>query len=664
MRPRLVITYTFEGKAAPFFPEIATPTDGKTFGPQFTLGWKKKRWDPNGTDVTYEVAIAPEGGKFTTVAKTDASAGSVALDTTKLDTLKRYRLRMRAVDPGGLASDWVAAPGAFRVSRDEYVVWVADSVTKVQRGVNPPEGKVAVSLGAARNEYESFQIVVTGLSDIKQVDMTIGEFKGPGGAVIPASSAKLFRVNYVDCEGQGWLPDSMVPFVDPNTNKRIGGKFGAPFDVSGGTNVSVWVELYVPTDARPGVYTATLAVTVNGKPAAQVPVKLEVWPVTLPKTTTLETYMCLHPQYPPNYPYLKSLHKHRMDVWFITLPDKKDWLSLKRDDKGNVTVQWSAKYDKMLDAYFDGSMFEDGVPGKTYLFGYGQWKLLGTLKKSDKDRIAILKQFQERYAKKPWIDKVAWFFIDEPSAKPSSIAYCVRVAKQIKKYSPSIKMLLTTGYKKELVGLIDIWDPILDHEVINWNSPGPDVYRDEVKKGRKVINCITVMSNSPTTPNLFIHHKGMNTRIWTWVTYNLGMQGIEFWNTGAAPSVTKPKKYGAAWGDGSLFYRGLPKELGVPEEIALPSIRLKMLRDGIEDHELLSMLKRKDPALAQKLSRMMVQATSSYDGTFKAPVQRVSYNWNTDGKGDRKVPGYIIWESSAERLNAARKAIADALAEK
>ena len=337
---------------------------------------------------------------------------------------------------------------------------------------------------------------------------------------------------------------------------------------------------------------------------------------------------------------------------------------MKRDEKGNVTVQWSSEYDKMLDAYFDGSMFKDGVPGKTYLFGYGQWKLLETLKKTGDDRIAVLKQFQEHYGKNPWIDKVAWFFIDEPSSSAKSMAYCVRVGKEIKKYSPSIKMLLTTKYNKDLVGLIDIWDPILDHEVINWNAPGPDVYRDEVKKGRKAINCITVMSNTPTTPNLFIHHKGMNMRIWTWVTYNLGMQGIEFWNTSPAPSVTNPKKYGAAWGDGSLFYRGLPKELGVGEEIALPSIRLKMLRDGIEDYELLSMLAARDPARARKLSHMMVQETRSYDGTFKAPVQRVSYNWNTDGKGDRKVPGFIIWESSAARLSAARKAIADALAEK
>ncbi len=661
-RPRLVITHTFEGKAVPFFPEIATVVAGKTFGPRFTCRWKKKRWDPNGTDVTYEAAIAPEGGEFTIVARADASTGGMALDTTELKLSTRYQLRMRAIDPDGLASEWVVAPGAFRVSRDEYAVWVADSVTKVQRGDNPPAGKPAVTLAAMRNEYESFQVVVTGMSDVKRVDLTTSEFKGPGGAVIPASAAKRYRVNYVNCQGEGWLPDSLVPFADPNTNKRIGGVFGAPFDVPSGTSMAVWVELHVPASAHPGTYSGSVAVTVNGTAAARVPVKLEVWPVTLANTTKLETYMCLKTQHSKRA-YLNSLHNHRVDVWFIETPSEGS-PSLERDAQGKAVVKWNSEYDKMLDAYFDGSMFADGVPGKTYLFGYGQWQLLSALKKTGDDRIAILKQFQEHYGKKPWIKKVAWFFIDEPSSSAASMAYCVRVGKEIKKFSPSIKMLLTTKYSRDLVGLIDIWDPILDHEVINWNSPGPEVYRDEVNKGRKAINCITVMSNTSTTPNLFIHHKGMNTRIWTWVTYNLGMQGIEFWDTSPAPSVTKPKKYGAAWGDGSLFYRGLPEELGVSEEIALPSIRLKMLRDGIEDYELLSMLAARDPARARKLSHMMVQETRSYDGTFKAPVQRVSYNWNTDGKGDREVPGFIIWESNAARLSAARKAIADALVEK
>jgi len=58
-----------------------------------------------------------------------------------------------------------------------------------------------------------------------------------------------------------------------------------------------------------------------------------------------------------------------------------------------------------------------------------------------------------------------------------------------------------------------------------------------------------------------------------------------------------------------------------------------------------------------------VQETKKYDKSFAKPVQHVSWNWNRDGKGDRKVPGYLIWESSTKRLAETRAAIAKAIAD-
>ena len=74
-----------------------------------------------------------------------------------------------------------------------------------------------------------------------------------------------------------------------------------------------------------------------------------------------------------------------------------------------------------------------------------------------------------------------------------------------------------------------------------------------------------------------------------------------------------------------------------------------MLRDGLQDHELLSLLKKKDPQLAKTLCRKMVQETKDYDKSFESPIQHVSWNWNTDGKGDRQVAGHVVWEASPGR---------------
>ncbi len=543
----------------------------------------------------------------------------------------------------------------FPIATKDYVLWCAPATEKIKPNQTPPAKASEILLAGARNETESLQVVIHGRSALNQVDVALSDFHGPGESRIPSSAGNLYRVNYVDCGKEGWLPDSMVPWFDPVSGRRIGSAYGAPFDVADGHNVPVWLEIHIPSNTLPGKYTGQLIVRQGKALMAKLPIHLTVWPITLPQTTELLTYFCLNWNKHPKRAYFQSLHNHRMDVWYM----QGEQHLLTRDARGRAIVKWNSELDRRLDAYFDGSLFEDGVPGKTYLFGYGMWELLEALQTSKADRVAILKQFEAHYGAKSWIKNTAWFFIDEPTEK--NMAKCQQVGRQIRKHSPSIGYLLTTGFTEKLKEVVTIWDPIINKEVINWDAPGPTVYRNEIQAGRRVINCITVVSKNPTCPNLFIQFPGMNSRIWTWVTWHLGHQGIEFWDTKPAPSVATPSKYGEAWGDGSLFYRGMPDELGIPEEIALPSIRLKMVRDGIEDYELLAMLHRKDPQAAQRVGQMMCQATAAYDNSFARPVQHMSWNWNTDGKGDRPVPGHVVWESSHERLTAARDALAAAL---
>ena len=55
----------------------------------------------------------------------------------------------------------------------------------------------------------------------------------------------------------------------------------SPFACDFGANAVVWSELHVPTDAAPGEYSGHVEVTVSGKPAAAIPVRVTVWPVTM-----------------------------------------------------------------------------------------------------------------------------------------------------------------------------------------------------------------------------------------------------------------------------------------------------------------------------------------------------------------------------------------------
>jgi hypothetical protein len=59
-------------------------------------------------------------------------------------------------------------------------------------------------------------------------------------------------------------------------------------------------------------------------------------------------------------------------------------------------------------------------------------------------------------------------------------------------------------------------------------------------------------------------------------------------------------------GDGTLFYPGTPAKIGGTAQVPVASIRLKMIREGMEDYEYLKLLADAgDPALAQEIAAQL-----------------------------------------------------------
>src|SRR4029079_10509875 len=67
-------------------------------------------------------------------------------------------------------------------------------------------------------------------------------------------------------------------------------------------------------------------------------------------------------------------------------------------------------------------------------------------------------------------------------------------------------------------------------------------------------------------------------------------------------------------GDGTLVYPGRPKNIGGNTDIPIESIRLKLIRDGLEDYEYLNLLARHaDAAMVKKLVDTLVTNTYTFD---------------------------------------------------
>ncbi|HEX5432218.1 MAG TPA: glycoside hydrolase domain-containing protein [Bryobacteraceae bacterium] len=201
---------------------------------------------------------------------------------------------------GTILSAFVFAAAALAA---QPVIWVAPSMHRVMQ--RDPAGAVGLAqIRAARGEYESFQIVVTappgGLSG---VNVTVSNLNGPGGAVIPRTDLALFREHYVNVVesspnwggsnqplGAGNYPDALIPFIDPATGQppAAAALRAVPFNLDPGMNQPIWVDISVPRNIPAGQYNGTFTVTSN-QGYAWGSISLQVWNFDLPETPALHS---------------------------------------------------------------------------------------------------------------------------------------------------------------------------------------------------------------------------------------------------------------------------------------------------------------------------------------------------------------------------------------
>lgn len=183
------------------------------------------------------------------------------------------------------------------------IVWTAPSLDRIAE-TDASGGPAAVELWAARGETESFQIAVRAPSGgLTSVVVTVGDLRGPDDAVITAADLALYREHYVtvahgsrDLEGAnrplgaGRYADALIPFVDPDTGQPPlpSALPATPFSVTAGRTQPVWVDVRVPATAAPGQYRGRFSVTSDQGSASGL-VTVQVWAFTLPARPALKS---------------------------------------------------------------------------------------------------------------------------------------------------------------------------------------------------------------------------------------------------------------------------------------------------------------------------------------------------------------------------------------
>ena len=186
-----------------------------------------------------------------------------------------------------------------------YRSWVMSSLTRVGQ-TDAPGTTSSISLSGARGETVDTQVIVQApAGGLTNVNLSASALTGPNGVSIPASNLILYREHYITVtgtanygggsnppQGSGTYPEPLIPFNDPETGASLCGSSASlkacNASISSGQNQPYWIDISVPhgaTIAPPGTYTGTITITTD-QGSATVPVSLTVWNFGLPEQPT------------------------------------------------------------------------------------------------------------------------------------------------------------------------------------------------------------------------------------------------------------------------------------------------------------------------------------------------------------------------------------------
>lgn len=158
-----------------------------------------------------------------------------------------------------------------------------------------------------------------------------------------------------------------------------------------------------------------------------------------------------------------------------------------------------------------------------------------------------------------------------------------------------------------MVGAIDIWVPILQSLHKNW-----DFFAERKKAGDRVW-FYTCLHPDGEYANRFVELPLIKTRLLHWINFRYGIEGYLHWGF----NFWRPYPWENA---GSRDLPGGDTHIVYPSKAGpgiIESIRWEAMRDGIEDHELLSQLAEKDPDAAMRLAVRHIIDWDKYDTDLK-----------------------------------------------
>jgi MYXO-CTERM domain-containing protein len=485
-------------------------------------------------------------------------------------------------------------------------VWVAPAAEKVRPSTQPPAGAAAVAkIAAAKNEFEAFHVVVTGSA--AGVSMSLDALADGKGHSISGRDLVLYREALLDVPQQtggdgaaGMWPDALVPDVDPIAGEK---RNAFPFDVPANESRAVMVDVHAPQGTAAGKYTGTLHVT--GGVTQDVPVELTVWDFEVPSTSTLRTAFGMAWNGPCmghgdggcsggdadmalRARYVQAALDNHVSIhtpYFTSTVD------------ANGNANWGS-FDQYAGPFLDGT-------ADTRLHG----AKLTAVSVNGSIAAPAVKGWSQHFKDKGWTSTTLFAYVcDEPPLTCQWSDIPGRIA-GVRAGDPSMPTLVTTTTweaQAHGVGGIDLFVPVINY--VEGKAGSNEAGNQRAKFSANTwwyqscmsFGCSAVGGGRDSTgetgwPTYAVDSDGTRNRAMEWMSFSYDMTGELYYEMTMSYFSGDPWTNQTAFGgtgDGTLFYPGTTARIGGKTEIPVESLRLKGIRDGMEDYELLALAKK------------------------------------------------------------------------
>lgn len=546
-------------------------------------------------------------------------------------TNRASSIAARGLALGLLASSWLYAqpvglrayPEFLRIDPFGQLV-KADRAAEATQPLNP--GRRPIALQGARGGYVSFHLVAES-SGSTEYTLDLNLAPGYGGMQVD-----IYRewFHFVDTE-QSYYPDALIPVKLPYSSRLP----DPDNRIKGQTAQAFWVDIWVPESTQPGVYRGRAVLKAGGR-SASLPLDLKVWAAAVPEQDVVSidhnSYgsSWLGEQYPglvrsnPDF-YTSDAFFHLIHAYHrIFYEHRGVFHQLGYGHAGKVGPEFAPAlagtgrsrhianwdlYDRHYGPLFDGSAFAGTRRGArpipfVYLPINPEWpasfvnwgepgyeaEFVNVVSEMERHfraqqwthtRFEVFFNHKKRYMGFPWDGDEVRFAKDNQYF----IAYATLLKKALPPDTP-VKFVMRADVSwdmeqqfRELQGRVTMW--VAAGDILSW-------YRDAPRMLHQRGDLIWYYSGPPsvTESSATITRFPLQALFW-------GVDGFVHWLTvdpGADPW------FHFAGGSTALVYPG--DRFGV--EAPVPSIRLKIQRNCLQDLALLDSLKSRRPLDALK----------------------------------------------------------------